>query len=68
VQVIGDFARNHKLGLVLEIRASRGKLSICRIDVLGLPDKPKARQFPGSLPGCAGTKDFGPEAGLDIAC
>jgi hypothetical protein len=47
VQVIGDFARNHKLGLVLEIRAGKVNFLVCRIDVLGLPDKPKARQPAG---------------------
>ena len=33
VQVIGNFARNHKLGLVFETRVSKGRLVICRIEV-----------------------------------
>jgi len=68
VQVIGNFARNHKLGLVFETRVSKGRLLICTIDLLGLQGKPKARQFPGSLPGYTGSKDFDAEAELDVAC
>ena len=51
----------------MEIWASKGKISIYSIYVLGLPDKPKARQYPGSLPGYAGSKDFDPKVGLDVA-
>ena len=68
MQVIDNSARNHKLGLVLEIRAGKVNFLVCSIDILGLPDKPKARQSLGSLPGYAGSKDFDHEAGLDIAC
>jgi len=67
VQVIDNFARNHKLGLVLEIRAGKGKLLVCAIDLLGLRDKPEARQFLSSLLGYAGSKDFDPKPELDVA-
>ena len=66
MQVIGNFARNHKLGLVFETRVSKGRLLICTIDLLGLQGKPKARQFPGSLPGYTGSKDFDPKVELDV--
>jgi hypothetical protein len=67
VQVIDNFARNHKLGLVFETGVGKGKLLVCAIDLLGLQDKPEARQFLSSLPGYAGSKDFDPKAGLDVA-
>jgi hypothetical protein len=66
VQAIGNVVRNHKLGLVFETRVSKGKLLICAIDLLGLQDKPEARQFLSSLPDYAGSKDFDPKAGLDV--
>jgi hypothetical protein len=43
VQVIDNFARNHKLGLVFETGVGKGKLLVCAIDLLGLQDKPEAR-------------------------
>ena len=67
VQVIDNFARNHKLGLVFETRAGEGKLLVCAIGLLGLQDKPEARQLLSSLLGYTGSKAFDPKAELDVA-
>ena len=67
MQLIDNFARNHKLDLVFETRVGEGKLLVCAIDLLGLQDKPEAWQFLSSLPGYAGSKDFDPKAELDVA-
>jgi hypothetical protein len=64
--VIDNFARNHKLGLVLEIWASKGKLLVCAVDLLALQDKLEARQFISSLLGYAGSNGFDPNAELDV--
>ena len=66
MQLIDNFARNHKLDLVFETRVGEGKLLVCAIDLLGLQDKPEARQFLSSLPGYAGSKDFDHKVELDV--
>jgi hypothetical protein len=45
VQVIDNFERNHKLGLIFEAKVGRGRLLVCTIDLLGHLDKPEARQL-----------------------
>jgi hypothetical protein len=68
VQVIDNFARNHKLGLVFEGRAGTGRLLVCGIDLPALPKDPAARQLLASLYAYAGSAAFAPhqelEAGL----
>ena len=64
VQVIDNFARNHKLGLIFETNVDKGRLLVCAIDLRGLQNWPEARQLFRSLlryldsPACA------PEAAL----
>jgi hypothetical protein len=63
--VIDNFERNHKLSLVFETRVGRGKLLICAIDLLGLQDKPEARQLLHSLLRYVDSPAFAPKAELD---
>ena len=50
VQVIDNFARNHKLGSVFETRVGRGRLLVCAIDLSPeLQQRPAVRQFVRSL-------------------
>jgi len=65
VQVIDNFMRNHKLGLIAETRVGQGKMLICAIDLLGHQDKPAARQMLHSLLKYAGSSEFTPAAELD---
>jgi hypothetical protein len=66
VQVIDNFARNHKLGLIFETRVAKGKMLICAIDLLGHQDKPEARQLLRSLLRYLDSPAFAPEVELDI--
>lgn len=65
VQVIDNFERNHKLGLIFETKVGRGKMLICAIDLLSLQDKPEARQLLHSLLQYVNTAAFAPKATLD---
>jgi hypothetical protein len=65
VQVIDNFERNHKLGLIFETRVGRGKLLTCAIDLLSLQDKPEARQLLHSLMQYVDSAAFAPKAELD---
>ncbi len=47
VQVIDNFTRNHKLGLIFETRVGKGKLLVCAIDLLSLQELPRG---PATLP------------------
>ncbi len=65
VQVIDNFVRNHKLGLMGETRVGGGSLLFCTIDLPGLQDKPEARQLLHSLLRYAGSPAFQPDMKLE---
>jgi hypothetical protein len=67
VQVIDNFARNHKLGNVFEARVGHGRLLVCTIDLLRrLNRRPAARQFLTSLYGYVASERFQPAGALDV--
>jgi len=66
VQVIDNFVRNSKLGLIAETKVGKGKMLICAIDLLGIQDKPEARQLLHSLLKYAGSREFAPRAEIDV--
>jgi hypothetical protein len=67
VQVIDNFARNHKLGLIAETRVGRGSMLICSIDLPGHQDKPAPRQLLHSLLQYLDSPAFAPKHELDLA-
>jgi hypothetical protein len=68
VQVIDNFARNHKLGNLLETRVGPGRLVICTIDLPGLAGKnPAAGQLLRCLHEYVGSTAFRPSAVLDAS-
>jgi len=65
VQVIDNFARNHRLGTVFEARVGRGKILVCSIDITShLASRPAARQFAKSLYAYLGSAAFNPKSEL----
>jgi hypothetical protein len=64
VQVIDNFVRNHKLGLIAETRVGNGAMLICAIDLLGRQDQPEARQLLHSLLHYLGSPAFVPQTEL----
>jgi len=65
VQVVDNFVRNHKLGLIAETKVGKGAMLICAIDLPGHQDKPEARQFLHSLLRYLDSPAFAPESELD---
>jgi hypothetical protein len=49
VQVIDNFERNHKLGVLFEARVGSGRLLVCTLDLLHKQESPVARQLLHSL-------------------
>jgi len=62
VQVIDNFDRNHKLGLIFETKVGEGALLVCSVDLLAHQDKPEARQMLRSLLQYAGSSHFTPKS------
>ena len=68
VQVIDNFARNNKLGILLEARVGEGQLLLCTIDLPGIMEKqPAARQLLRSLYAYVGSQAFRPSQKLEAA-
>ena len=65
VQVIDNFVRNHKLGLIAETKVGKGGILICAIDLPRHQDKPEARQLLYSLLRYIDSGAFAPKAELD---
>jgi hypothetical protein len=68
VQVVDNFARNHKLGNLLEARVGSGKLLVCTMDLPRIANQqPAANQLLKSLYAYAGSSKFQPAQALDQA-
>lgn len=67
IQVIDDFHRNHRLGLVIEAQVAKGKLLATPLPLTGnLAGKPVMRQLYSSLLGYAGSRAFNPRQSLSV--
>lgn len=65
VQMIPDWNKNNKIGLLLEARVGEGRLLLCSVDLKHqLDQRPVARQFLHSLKRYVGSEAFSPEAYL----
>ncbi len=64
VQVIDNFDRNHKLGLVFEAKVGPGRLLVCAADLNALKEKPEAACLLGSLMRYAGSETFAPQTAV----
>jgi hypothetical protein len=60
VQVIDNFARNHKLGVIFEGRVGRGELLACGFDLPAMTKDPTAQQLLASLYAYVGSPAFKP--------
>ena len=60
LQVIDNFERNHKLGIVFEGRAGKGQLLVCGLDLPSQTKRPEARQLLASLYAYVGSAAFKP--------
>jgi hypothetical protein len=66
VQVIDNYERNEKLGLVFETQVGRGRLLVCAVNLLAenLRDRPEAQQLLASLLHYAASDAFAPQSRL----
>jgi hypothetical protein len=67
VQVIDNYERDHKLGLVFEARVGPGRLLVCATDLQTLgAERPEARQLLASLLAYAGSDRFDPQTAMSV--
>ncbi len=60
VQVIDNLERNHKLGLILEMKVGEGKLLVCMSQLNQIKEKPEAAQLYRSILNYMETEEFDP--------
>lgn len=61
VQVVDNIERNHKLGLVFEMRVGKGKLLVCMANPESLCKTPEGKQLYSALVSYVQSKDFEPK-------
>jgi len=66
LQMIDNFARNHKLGVIFEGRVGTGQLLVSGMDLPQMTDFPEARQLLASLYAYVGSEQFQPAAPLSV--
>jgi hypothetical protein len=65
VQMIDNFERNHKLGILMETKVGKGSMLVCTIDLPKIQNQPEGRQFLHSLLQYMASDAFAPEHALD---
>lgn len=66
VQMIDNFERNHKLGILFEGKAGNGKLMICTSRLSEIADRPEVKQFAKSMLDYVTSDAFDPQQTLDL--
>ena len=67
VQMIDNFERNHKLGLLFECRAGNGNLLVCTVRLSEIAGRPEAAQFARSIIDYASSEAFAPKETLNFS-
>jgi hypothetical protein len=65
VQVIDNFERNNKYGLIFEFAVAKGKLLICMARLNEIMDNPEANQLAVSILRYMQSEDFNPDFSVD---
>jgi hypothetical protein len=66
VQMIDNFERNHKLGILMETQVGKGSMLVCTIDLPKIQNQPEGRQFLHSLLQYMASDAFAPAHELDL--
>lgn len=66
VQVIDNYARNERLGLVFEVSVGKGRLLVCAANLRAHTSDPAARQLLSSLLAYAASERFAPPQTADV--
>lgn len=61
VQVIDNVERNHRLGLIFEMKVEKGKLLVCMTDLDKIREKPEGEQFYRTICNYMNSDSFSPD-------
>ena len=67
VQVVDNFERNHKLGILTEFAVGRGRIMLCTCDLDAIANKPEGRQFAQAIYAYMASEDFAPQCAISRA-
>ncbi|MCD7826806.1 MAG: beta-glucuronidase [Clostridiaceae bacterium] len=66
LQMVDNFDRNHKLGILFEGKAGNGSLMICTCRLSEISSRPEVKQFTKSLIAYLTSEQFAPQQTLDM--
>lgn len=66
VQMVDNFERNHKLGLLFEGKVGTGTLMVCTMRLSEIQERSEVKQFTKSLISYMTSEEFSPEQVLDM--
>lgn len=66
IQMVDNFERNHKLGILFEANVQNGKLLVCTSRLSEISERPEVKQFAKGLLDYALSDNFNPKDSLDI--
>ncbi len=66
VQMIDNFERNHRLGILFECRVGNGSLLVCTSRLSEIADRTEAAQFARGILSYAASTEFAPEQSADL--
>ncbi len=66
VQMIDNFERNHRLGILFECRVGNGSLLVCTARLSEIADRPEAAQFARGILDYAASENFAPKQSADM--
>ncbi len=66
VQMIDNFERNHKLGILYEAKVGAGRLIVCTSRLSEIADEPEVQAFAASIIEYAHSDEFEPEFALSL--
>lgn len=66
VQMIDNFERNHRLGILFECKAGNGSLLVCTSRLSEITDRPETAQFAKGILSYVASAEFAPEQTADM--
>ncbi|MCF0168588.1 MAG: glycoside hydrolase, partial [Bacteroidales bacterium] len=66
IQTVDNVERNHKLGILMEMRVGNGSLLICTTDLNGIGQFPEGRAYADAIRRYVSGNDFNPAFAIDM--
>lgn len=67
VQVVDNIERNHKLGLLVDLKVGEGKLLICPTNLEAISNTPEGEAYKEAVMAFAASEEFAPQTEVEIS-